>query len=289
MQIIYSIPQSHCVVLERFGTFSRVQREGLSVRVPLLEQIHYVHNWGTVANKYGYMIELTEQQTDTPARTCHTKDNVQVTANASIYWKIVDPRRALYEVDVMPTAVADVALNALRANIGAMDLDMVLSERQSLNERIAIQLSEPAAKWGIQFTRVEVQELTTDASVSAAMLQQMDAERRRRAVIAEAEGASTAAVQLAEAERQAAVLRAHGAAEALTLTAQAESNYLRVLKETVSAEDAARILLAQKVLSGFDVISKNPGDKVFLPNSAQALFSIGTDGKKSDAGPGRGA
>ena len=282
MQLIYTIPQSHCVLLERFGTFSRIQREGLSFRVPILEDIHYVHTWGNVANKRGYQIELTEQQTDTPSRTCHTKDNVQVTANASIYWRIIDPRKAVYEVDVLPTAVADVALNALRANIGALDLDAVLSERQALNERIAMQLTDTATKWGIQFTRVEVQELTTDASVSAAMLQQMDAERRRRAVIAEAEGKSTAAVQLAESERQAAVLRAPGAAEALALTAEAESKYLRTLMETVSPEDAAKILIAQKVLNGFDVITKNPSDKVFLPNSFHTLFNLSTDGKASN-------
>ena len=279
MQLIYSIPQSHCVILERFGTFARIQREGLSFRIPFLEQIHYVPTWRDNANKRGYQIELAEQQTDTQPRTCHTRDNVQVTANASVYWRIVDPIRAIYEVDVLPIAVSDIALNALRANIGALDLDAVLSERQALNDRIAVQLSETSAKWGIQFTRVEIQELTTDASVSTAMLQQMDAERRKRAVIADAEGQSTAAIQIAEGERQATILRAHGAAAALDVMAQAERNYLQTLSEAVSSEDAARLLLAQKVLDGFGTITKNPSDKVFLPSSFQPLLSVSTDGK----------
>ena len=282
MQLIYTIPQSHCVILERFGKFSRIQRDGLSFRLPFLEQIHYVHTWGDTANKNGFQIELTEQQTDTPARTCHTKDNVQVTANASIYWRIVDPKRAIYEVDVLPIAVADIALNALRSNIGVLDLDAVLSERQTLNERISAQLSETASKWGIQFTRVEIQELTTDASVSTAMLQQMDAERRRRAIVAEAEGTASAAIQMAEGERQAAVLRAQGAAEALGLLAQAESFYLQTISQTVNAEDAMRLLLAQKVINGYETITKNPSDKVFLPNSFSTLLTISGDGKAPD-------
>ena len=104
-------------------------------------------------------LELTEQQIDTPARQCHTKDNVPVMANASVYWRITDPCKALYEVDILPQSVSDIALNALRSNIGTLDLDALLSERAQLNERIASQLSETAKKWGVLFTRVEVQEL----------------------------------------------------------------------------------------------------------------------------------
>jgi len=80
MQLIYIVPQSHCVVLERFGKFSRTQRAGIRFRLPLLEKIRYVDNWVDVANKEGWIIEMTEQQTDTPSRQCHTKDNVPVTA-----------------------------------------------------------------------------------------------------------------------------------------------------------------------------------------------------------------
>ena len=154
MQLIYTVPQSHCVVIERFGKFSRIQRAGIRFRVPLLEKIRLLETWSETANKEGWIMELTEQQTDTPSRQCHTRDNVPITANASVYWRITDPRRALYEVDVLPQAVADIALNALRSNIGALDLDTVLSERQELNQRIAAQLSETAKKWGVLFTRV---------------------------------------------------------------------------------------------------------------------------------------
>lgn len=281
MSLIYTVPQSHCVVIERFGKFSRIQNQGLRFRIPILEQIRRIDTWGGVASKSGFLVELTEQQTDTPPRQCHTKDNVPVTANASVYWKITDPRRALYEVDILPQSVSDVALNALRSNIGTLTLDAVLSERAQLNERIAAQLSETAKKWGLIFTRVEIQELTTDQAVASSMIKQMDAERNRRAVVAQAEGQAEAAVTVAKAEKEAAILRAEGEAIATAKIAEAESFYLKRLKEQVGEAQAAQIVIAQKYLSGFETITKGSSDKVFLPNSFQGLFSIGTEKSQS--------
>ena len=281
MSLIYIVPQSHCVILERFGKFTRIQQQGLRFRFPILETIRRVDTWGPMANKKGYMIEMTEQQIDTPSRQCHTKDNVPVMANASVYWRITDPRRALYEVDILPQSVSDVALNALRSNIGTLDLDTVLSERAQLNEKIASQLSETAKKWGIIFTRVEIQELTTDKKVSASMVKQMDAERSRRAIVAEAEGQAESMVKIAEAEKQAMILRAEGEAIAKAKIAEAESFYLKRLKDQVGEAEATQIVIAQKYLSGFETITKGSSNKVFLPNSFQGLFSIGTDKKQS--------
>jgi len=238
--------------------------------------------WGNTANKQGFLIELTEQQTDTPPRQCHTKDNVPVTANASVYWRITDVSKALYEVDILPISISDIALNALRSNIGMLELDAVLSERAQLNERIAAQVSDTAKKWGVIFTRVEIQELTTDKTVSDSMLKQMDAERLRRARVAEAEGQAVAAVKIAKAEKQAAILRAEGEAISKAKIAEAESFYLKRLKEQVGEAQAAQIVIAQKYLSGFETITKGPSDKVFLPNSFQGLFSIGTEKGQSE-------
>ncbi len=275
--LIFTVPQSHCVVLERFGKFSRIQTQGLGFRIPILEQSRRVDTWGDIANKNGFIIELTEQQSDTKPRQCHTRDNVPVTVNASIYWRITDVKKALYEVDILPQAIADIALNALRSNIGTMEFDHVLAERAQLNEKIAGQLSQTAQKWGIIFTRVEIQELTTDSSVAASMVKQMDAERSKRARIAEAQGQAEAEIKLAEAQKQAAILRAEGEAVAKKTIADAETYYLEKLKSQVGVDAATQIVLAQKYLSGFEVISKNDADKVFLPNTFQGLFSLPTD------------
>jgi regulator of protease activity HflC (stomatin/prohibitin superfamily) len=278
MNLFYTIPQSHCVVIERFGKFSRIQSQGLRFRIPFIERLRDVGaTWGDSTNKRGWLIELTEQRTDTPPRQCHTKDNVPVTANASIYWRITDPKKALYEVDILPTSVGDIALNALRANIGTLDLDTILSERQQLNERIASQLSETSKKWGIIFTRIEIQELTTDGLVAQSMVKQMDAERTRRATVTEADGRSEATVKIAEAEKQAAIIRAEGEAIAVVTRAEAEAAYLKRLMEQVGETQAVQILIAQKYLSGFETITKGGSDKVFLPNSFHGLFSIGTE------------
>lgn len=276
MSLFYTIPQSHCVVIERFGKFSRVQREGLRFKLPFIEEIRRVDDWGDDVNKKGFLIELMEQQFDTPTRQAHTKDNVVVTTNASVFWRIIDTRKTLYEIDSLPRAVTDIALNALRSNIGTMNLDELLSERQALNERIAAELSETAKKWGIQFTRVEIQELQTTDDTSKAMRQQMDAERKRRAVVAEAEGQATAEVRVAEAERDAAILRAEGLARALEITSAAEATYLANLGDKLDSQTAAQVLIAQKFVDGFNAISKNPSDKVFLPNSFHGLFNLPT-------------
>src|SRR5688500_13249322 len=106
MPLLFFVPQSHCVVVERFGKFSRICYQGPNFGIPFIESIRKLPTWQSQAVKQDYLIELTEQCTDTPSRSCHTKDNVEVTTNASVYWRIVEPVRALYEVDVLPRAVA---------------------------------------------------------------------------------------------------------------------------------------------------------------------------------------
>ncbi|MDA3905469.1 MAG: SPFH/Band 7/PHB domain protein [Bacteroidales bacterium] len=279
MALIYTIPQNHVVLVQRFGKHSRVQRDGLRFILPIIENIKYVQEWGDVANKSGYLIELSEQQTDTPPRQCQSLDNVTIDANASIYWRITDPVKAVYDIDILPKSISDLALNALRANIGKIKLDQILSERQSLNERIAAQLAETASKWGIAFSRVEIQEINYSSETAEAMMQEMTAERKKRALIAEAEGEASATVTIATAEANATLVRAQAQADALILIAEAESFYISKLKENTSSEVASQIIMSQKYIDGMKAISSNPSDKVFLPNSFQGMFELSTDKK----------
>ena len=274
MSLIYTIPQNHVVLIQRFGKHARVQREGLAFKLPLIEKIKTVPEWNGIACKNNYLIELSEQQTDTPPRQCQTLDNVTLEANASIYWKIVDPVKAVYNVDVLPKAIADIGLNALRSNIGKMKLDQVLSERKTLNEKIAAQLSELSQKWGVLFIRVEIQEITYSSETAEAMMQEMAAERKKRALIAEAEGEAQAKIKKAEAEAQATKIKAQAQAEALKILAEAESFYLSQLAQNTSGEVAGNIIIAQKFIDGMQTISNNPANKVFLPNSFNGLFDL---------------
>lgn len=272
MSLIYTIPQNHVVLIKRFGKHSRVQKDGLRFKMPFIESIKSVPEWNRKANKKGIFIELSEQQTDTRPRQCQTKDNVTIIADASIYWKIIDPVKAAYDIDILPKSISDVALNALRANIGTLKLDQVLSERQSLNEKIAAQLIDVASKWGVVFTRVEIQEINYSDETAEAMMQEMTAERKKRALVAEAEGNAQAEITKAESEAKANLIRATAQADALKLLAEAESNYLLKLSENTSVETASQIILSQKYIEGMKTITSNPSNKVFLPTSFKGAY-----------------
>ena len=189
-----------------------------------------------------------------------------MTANASVYWRIADPVKAVYEIDHLPTAIADITLNALRANLGKLKLDQILSERQNLNQRISAELLDTTTRWGISVSRVEIQEIEYSSETADAMLQEMAAERRRRASVSEAEG-----------EAQAIKIKATAQAEAIKLVAESEKYYLEQIAKYTSADMAIKVLLAQKYISGMESITKNPADKVFIPNNFQGLYEVSTN------------
>ncbi|MAS94990.1 MAG: band 7/Mec-2 family protein [Verrucomicrobiales bacterium] len=273
--MISTVPQNHCRIIERFGKPVKVQHSGLRIKLPFLDKVRDVSmEWGDETNKDGVFIELSEQICDTNSRECISRDNAKVTVDCMISWRVVDPLKAVYEVDHLHQSLLQAALNVIRSEIGLRDLDDALSARAELNEAIVSGLSDTLRKWGVQLLRVEIQELRTDDATGAAMLQQLEAERRSRAIVSEAEGQAAATLRTAEAERDAAIARAEGQAKALQITAQAEKLYLDTLSQTVGASEATEILIAQKVLEGFNTISKNPGDKVFLPSSLQGVLEL---------------
>jgi regulator of protease activity HflC (stomatin/prohibitin superfamily) len=274
--MISQIPQGHCRIIERFAKPIKIQYSGLAFKIPFLDKVRDVRSvWGDETNKQGVFIELTEQIIDTKPRECITKDNAKVLVDSVLSWRISDPIKAVYEVDHLHKSLIQAALNAIRSEIGERDLDEALSSRSQLNEKIASTLTETSKKWGIQVLRAEIQELKTDDATSTAMLQQLEAERRSRAIAAEAEGSATATIRKAKADREAAIFRAEGQAKALNIIAESERNYLTTLSESIGKDEAAKILMAQKVLEGYAVISDKPGDKVFIPSSVKPFLDLG--------------
>ena len=274
--MISQIPQGHCRIIERFAKPVKIQYSGLAFKIPFLDKVRDVRSvWGDETNKQGIFIELTEQIIDTHPRECITKDNAKVLVDSVLSWRVSDPIKAVYEVDHLHKSLIQAALNAIRSEIGECDLDQVLSSRSQLNEKIAATLTETSQKWGIQVLRAEIQELKTDDATSTAMLQQLEAERKSRAIAAEAEGSATATIRKAKADREAAIFRAEGQAKALDIIAEAERSYLATLSESIGKDEAAKILMAQKVLEGYAVISDKPGDKVFIPNSVKPFLDLG--------------
>lgn len=280
MNIVYHVPQNHVVIIERFGKYARTQHAGINFRIPFLETLRTVNvdgsNWNDFANKAGIFIELAEQTLETPARECLTKDNTNVTVDAVLSFRIIDPVKAVYEVDQLELAITNASLNALRGIIGSMELDAAVSRRQEMNDAVASQLAEVGRKWGIQFIRAEVQQFRADEKTLDIMRQQLDADRRKRAAIADAEGKAKAAVTIATAEAEAAQIRAKGQAAALEIIAAADAIYARSLTDALGAR-GAEVMIAQKYIDGFDVISKNPAEKVYLPSNFNGIVSVGSD------------
>ena len=272
---IYTVPQGHCVLIERLGKANRVQKAGLRFRIPIMETVRDVKSdWGLDANKEGVYIELTEQQTDAKARQTQTKDNVTLQAlDAVVYWKIIDPMKALYEVDRLIQSVKDTALNALRARVGQRTLDELLGQRDLINDEVASDIADTMARWGVRLSRVDIQEIRYDDSTADAMRQQMEAERKARAAVLTAKGEAEAKIMIANAEKEAAIIRAEGVARAIEIRAQGEAAYLKAISAHLTKESSASLLIAQKYLEGFNVITSKsgPGDKIYLPSSSLGL------------------
>ncbi len=272
---IFTVKQGHCAIVEMFGKPTSVRKSGLQFRLPILQSLKDVSPaWGTLTNKDGYYIELTEQLLDTQPRSCITKDNATMQMNCVIRWRITDPIKAVYEVERLHQSLVELVLNEMRSLIGSRNLDEILTSRTEMSERVTVTVAATAARWGVAITSIEIKELTTDTETREAMLRQMEAERISRSTVLQAEGESTAKVRIAEAERRAAILKAEGTSEALRITAEAESAYLARLAEVVGPVSAAKILMNRQALEGYATITTNPASTVYLPNSVPAVIDL---------------
>ena len=230
------------------------------------------------------LIELTDQRLDTAPRDYHTKDNVPVQVDAVIFWRITNPRDAVYAVDHLIESLIDLSLNTLRNRIGEISLDELLSGQQILLEKIQTDVAVTAQRWGVVVQRVEIQELNVDEATRDAMRAEMTAERQRRAELLRAEGEARAKEISAEAEAKALltkaeaqkkeqILIAEGQAEAKNKLAIADAAYIEkiALATKASPADLMKFVLAQKCVEGFEAITQNPSNKVFLPNSTHGF------------------
>lgn len=279
-----TVPQNHTALVTRFGKYSRTLKSGLCFTIPAFEKIHRIPaEWGSTANKDGQFIELAEQQMNTGARSVVTADNVQVKADAIIYWRIIDPVKAVFDVDVLPVALRETALNALRAQVGKIDLDTLFKARQRLSQSISTALLEVATRWGVQIDRVEIQQLELESDTAEMMQTEASAERDRRATALEARGiaesievkakAEAESIRLlARAERERQILEADGRAKSTKLAAVAEREFLASLAEIIGPEKAAQVLVAEKAIEGYKKMSEGSGNKVFIPNNFRSML-----------------
>ena len=232
-------------------------------------------------------VDMREQVIDVPPQEVITKDNVTVTVDAVIYFEPTDAQRLIYNVANFILAVTKLAQTNLRNVIGDMTLDNALTSRDNVNVSLREVLDDATDKWGVRVVRVEIQRIDPPADVMHAMHEQMKAERNRRAVVLEADGAREAAITRAEGQkqsvilaseavRQQAILEAEGEADAIRAVADAEAAAIRSVYGAIHDGDPTPDLLAVKYLEALGTVADGRATKIFLPADMSAtLGSLG--------------
>ena len=283
------IPQSETKIIERLGRYHATLKPGINIIIPFIDRAKNIVVLKHGRYLYSNSIDLREQVYDFPKQNVITKDNVQTEINALLYFQIMDPFKATYEIDNLPNAIEKLTQTTLRNIIGELELDETLTSRDTINTKLRAVFDDATAKWGVKVNRVELQEITPPTTVLNAMEKQMQAERNKRAQILTSEGEKaaeilasegekTAMINRAEAQKQQQILHAEGEAQARIRKAEAEAKAIELITEAVGkSTNPANYLLAQKYIQMLQELAQ--GDKtktVYLPYEATNLMgSIG--------------
>ena len=268
------VPQNRAFVIERFGKFQSTKEAGLNFIVPFIDKVSADRS-------------LKEQAVDVPSQSAITKDNISLTVDGVLYFRVLDPYKATYGVEEYVFAVVQLAQTTMRSELGKIELDKTFEERDTLNARIVSQINEASSPWGIQVLRYEIKDIVPPESVMNAMEAQMKAERMKRAQILESEGARQAAINVAEGQRAAQilaaeaekaeqVLSAEGEARAIIAVADAQAEALTKVGTAANTEEgqkAVQLDLATKAIEAKQAIAKE-SSVVLLPDSGTEAANI---------------
>src|SRR6187397_1674968 len=214
-------------------------------------------------------VDIREQFIEVPSQTTITKDNAPINVDFLIYWRIADPLKSVVNVANFPGALQGVATTTLRAVIGDIVLDDMLSKREQINEVLRVKLDEVTERWGGKVTTVEIREITPPRDVQDAMNRQLSAERTRRAVITESEGNRQAAINVAEGQKQSEILKAEGERQAAILRAEGFSQALERIYSAASTIDEKTMTL--QYLEALKAIGASPSTKYIIPTEFTRL------------------
>lgn len=279
---LFIVPQSQAVVIERLGKFSRVAYSGLNILIPGLEsqrRIHYrMLQYDRDGREVGSQlmatpwIDLREKVLDFASQSVITQDNVVMSIDAVLYYRISDPVKVVYEVANFAEAIEKLTQTTLRNVVGELTLDETLASREIINARLRATLDEVAERWGVHVTRVELQNISPPEDIRETMELQMTAERKKRAAILTAEGEKQAAILKAEGLAQSRIREAEGLAEARLKIVQAEAEALERVRQALGGDQAAGYLIAIKYLESLEKIADGQATKVFLPFEASGVL-----------------
>ncbi|WP_336034752.1 SPFH domain-containing protein [Halobacterium yunchengense] len=217
-----------------------------------------------------YPFDMRTQTIDVPRQEAITRDNSPVTADAVVYIRVRDAKRAFLEVDDYKTAVSNLAQTTLRAVLGDMELDDTLNKRQQINSRIRTELDEPTDEWGIRVESVEVREVNPSQDVQQAMEQQTSAERKRRAMILEAQGERQSAIEKAQGDKQSNIIRAQGEKQSQILEAQGDA--ISTVLRAKSAESMGERAIVDKGMETLESIGQAESTTYVLPQEISSLL-----------------
>lgn len=263
------INQSEKGIILRLGKFHTVVEPGLNMVIPFIDSL--------------MKIDVRERVINVEPQKVITKDNVTVTVDAVIYYKVVDPVKAEFEVEDFDTAVTTLAQTNLRNLIGDKTLDETLVARDAINASLRDVLDDATHGWGVKVTRVEVQKIDPPTEISEAMSLQMKAEREKRARILQSEGVKQSQILEAEGERSADILRAEGEAKARIVTAQAEAEAIQKIAESANKYFNEKAQIFKRLDVSQTVLQNNT--KFVIPTSADIVNLLNLDGEAKPVVP----
>jgi regulator of protease activity HflC (stomatin/prohibitin superfamily) len=262
------LPEYERIVVLRLGKYAGTRGPGLTVLIPFIE----------TARK----VDLRERFLEIPRQTAISRDNTAIDVDFLVYYRVVDPKLAVLEIENVVQASLNIAATTLRSVIGDIELDEVLSKREQINDVLRVKLDEVTERWGIKITRVEIREVEPPASVREAMNRQMASERERRATVTKAEGERAAAIMVAEGEKQSAVLRAEGDKQSAILRAEGERQSRELIERgraaglnalTAEAQHLDEKALMVLYLDSLRAMGASPATKYILPMELTSLAS----------------
>ena len=262
------VPQAEAAIVERLGSYLDTWNNGLHVKVPFIDRVRPY-------------ISLKEQVFDFPPQPVITKDNVTMSIDSVVFFRIMDPKLYTYGVESPILAIENLSATTLRNIIGDLDLDTTLTSRDTINAKMRAILDEATDAWGIKVNRVEVKNITPPSAIQQAMEKQMKAEREKREAVLRAEGQRQSQILVAEGEKQSLILRAEAAKEAAIKKAEGEAEAIRKVQEAtaeaiklLNEANASDAVVKLKALEAFQAAADGKATKIIIPSEIQGLAGL---------------